>query len=134
MIELFPGGCAVEWIYVRTKEHLAKYPSDLDQDMTDVRARLDRYTDSPSPGNARLLEKSTEDFVQRSLKAFDLDWSDLRKEFQTNDSQLADIARLFAEDDTPPTRALILLRVWRMIVELSKLTIHEPSEQIDRSA
>lgn len=129
MIELFPGGCAVEWIYVGTKQHLAKY-ADLDQDMADVRARLDRYTDSPSPANARSLEKGTEDFVQRSLKAFDLDWSGLRKEFQTNDSQLADIARLFSEEDTPANRALILLRVWRKIVALSKFNIRIPEGMI----
>jgi hypothetical protein len=74
MIQLFPpAGSAVEWIYVGTKEHLNKYP-DLDHDMAEVRARLDKYTESPTPANTRALEKSTQSFVERSLQAFGFDW------------------------------------------------------------
>jgi hypothetical protein len=127
MIALFPGSSfAIEWIYVAAKDALSAYPGDLDQDLADVRAKLDKYTESPSPANTRSLEKTAQDFLQRSLKAFDLDWDTLREEFQTSDPQLADSARLFAGEDTPANRALILLKVWKKITELSKFEIRIP--------
>jgi hypothetical protein len=127
MIALFPGSSfAIEWIYGAAKDALSAYPGDLNQDMAAVRAKLDKYTESPSPANTRSLEKTAQDFLERSLKAFDLDWDTLREEFQTSDPQLADIARLFAGDDTPANRAMILLRIWKKITELGKFTIRIP--------
>ena len=128
MITITAGGCAVEWIYwAGNDETLGKYPGSLDADMSEVRKRLDKYTKSPTPQNTRLLENTAQQFQEKSLKAFNLDWNGLRKEFETQHPELADIARLFSDEDSIANRALILLRIWRKIQDLSKFTIRDPS-------
>jgi hypothetical protein len=132
MITITASGVAVEWIFwAGNDETLGKYPGNLDADMSEVRKRLDKYTASPTPQNSMSLEKAAQRFQEKSLKAFNLDWNALHKEFETQDPQLADITRLFSDGDSAANRALILLRIWRNIQDLSKFEIRDPSEQIE---
>jgi hypothetical protein len=40
---------------------------------------------------------------------------------------------LFAEEDTPANRALILIHIWKKITELSRFTIRDPVIPVDEN-
>jgi hypothetical protein len=132
MITITSSGVAVEWIYwAGNDETLGKYPGSLNADMSEVRKWLDKCAASLTPQNSIFLDKAAQRFEEKSLKAFGLDWDALHKEFETQDPQLAEIARLFADEDSSTNRALILLQIWPKIQDLSKFTIRDPSERIE---
>jgi hypothetical protein len=140
MIRLTPWHISVEWIFIMRQENIDAYP-ELTEDMEEIRERLDTFSKSPTPQNRRQLEQIADRFIARSLKALtservpDVDWEFLAQEFQTaKDERLFDIVRLFSEPDTIENRALILFRIWKEIIELSKFIIRDPSNLVDADA
>jgi hypothetical protein len=130
MIRLTPWHIAVEWIFTIGQENIDAY-SALTEDLKEVRTRLDTFSQSPSPQNRLKLEQTAEPFISKSLKAFaneyveHVDWDLLTEEFRTaKDPRLFDISRLLSEPDTVENRALILLRIWKQIIELSTFKIN----------
>jgi hypothetical protein len=121
MIRLTPWHITVEWIFTMGRENIDAYPG-LAEDLEEVRKRLDSFSQSPTPQNRLRLEQIAEPFILKSLRAFaservsDVDWDFLTQEFRTTKHlELADIARLFSEPDSTENRALILIKIWKVV-------------------
>lgn len=77
---LFDGRTPIEWFFsVGNKETLAAYPGNLDEELAAVSGRLRNYADGKT--HDATLAKSAQQFVDHSLKTFQMDWDSLRKEF-----------------------------------------------------
>jgi hypothetical protein len=128
---LFDGRIPIEWIFTVGQEStLAAYPGKLEDDLAAMAGRLRNYADGKL--NAAALAKTAQQFVERSLKAFELDWDSLREEFydtKPSTSQyhpdLEEIKALFAAEDTPENRTLILIRVWKKVREMASHKIRD---------
>ena len=135
MRDLFgPGGPTVEWIFMVGNERtLAAYPGNLDDDLASVSGRLRNYADGKT--NDAALATTAQQFVEQSLKAFQIGWESLRQEFYDTRSyceqyhpELLEIRALFENEDTPANRILILVRIWKKIRELAKFKIKVPED------
>ena len=126
---LFDGRIPIEWIFTVGKETtLAAYPGNLEDDLAAMAGRLRNYADGKL--NAAALAKTAQPFVEHSLKAFELDWDSLRKEFyDTRPSQyhpeLEEIRALFEGEDTPANRVLIIIRIWKKIRSLAEFKLKD---------
>jgi hypothetical protein len=131
---LFDGRIPIEWIFTAgNEETLAAYPGNLDDDLATVSGRLRNYADGKT--NDAALGKTGQQFVEHSLRTFQMDWDSLRKEFydtrpDCNQShpELAELKALFEGEDTPANRILILVRVWKKTRELAEFKIAVPSD------
>jgi hypothetical protein len=135
MIRLTPWHISVEWVFTMGQDNIDAYPG-LTEDLEEIRRRLDSFGQSPTPQNRLRLEQTADPFISKSLKAFaseyadEVGWDFLRQEFRTTtDPRLVDISRLFTEPDSIENRALILLRIWKQITEISKFKIKEPESR-----